>query len=253
MIDSDPMATRHNLNIALENLAAVFAGMTARPEEYNCPCHWGSSEELAQLKTPDVKLAPDLLQRTCRAPDWNDHAAVLRRILPQFASALVAGSIAPWSGLEEAGRCLARGNWQRWPTEQAAAVRAFLDAWWAHTLTALEPAVPAHQVLALNSEASATLTPWLATWEANRHPVANRHLAQAITHWADGLLSDYLPWDAWEDEEQTRAELTTWLVTHAPARLRERGDAEEALNTVRLLGLTGPARWDDPHWPAQRR
>ncbi|MCO5970862.1 hypothetical protein [Actinoallomurus soli] len=253
MIDSDPALARRRLDAALDDLAAAFAGMTARPDEYNCPCHWGSAEELAQLKTPDMELDPDLLRRTWQAPDWTDHPAVLRRILPQFASALVNGSITPWFGMEEAGRCLARGQWQQWPTAQATAVQTFLDAWWAHTLTDPDPAVPAYEVFAANAEASATLTPWLAAWEATRHPVADRHLLQAVAHWESELLDDNLPWDAWEDEERTRVQLTAWLVSHAPARLRACGDAEELLHKVRLLGLSGPARWDDPHWPGHRR
>src|SRR5947209_2759041 len=107
--------------------------MTAHPDEHNCECHWGSAEELALLKVPDVVLEPDLLRRTCWAPDWDDHASVLRRILPQLASALVAGSAGPLSDLEEVCRSIARGRWQEWPAEQAAAVGEFLHAWWAHS------------------------------------------------------------------------------------------------------------------------
>jgi hypothetical protein len=40
-------------------------------------------------------------------------------------------------------RDFALGHWQQWPAEQAAAVEEFLHAWWAHTLTDPDPAVPA--------------------------------------------------------------------------------------------------------------
>jgi hypothetical protein len=151
--------------------------------------------------------------------------------------------------MEEAGRSFARGHWQQWPAEQTAAVREFLHAWWVHTLTDPDPAVPTYEVLALNVEASATLSPWLNTWETLKHPMADQRLAEAAAHWEYDLLGEQLPWETWEDEEETRAELTAWLVRHAPARLGAHGVPEELLHRIRLLGLSGPARWEDPHWP----
>ncbi|MEU7833761.1 MULTISPECIES: hypothetical protein [unclassified Nonomuraea] len=91
---TNPDATtpvRLRLNAALDGLATTFRGMTADPDEINCTCHWGSAQDLARLKTPDVALDPDLLRRSYEATDWDDHAAVLRRILPSLASALVDG------------------------------------------------------------------------------------------------------------------------------------------------------------------
>lgn len=49
-----------------------------------------------------------------------------------------------------------------------------------------------------------------------------------------------------------RAELTAWLVRHTPARLRACGASEDLLHRIRLLGVTGPDRWEDPHWPGHR-
>jgi hypothetical protein len=98
---------RPRLDAALVGLAATFRGMTARPDEHNCECHWGSAEELAQLKVPDVELDPSLLRRTWWASDWKDHASVLRRILPQLAAALVSNPVEPYSGIEEVGHSFA--------------------------------------------------------------------------------------------------------------------------------------------------
>jgi hypothetical protein len=151
---------RRRLSAALDNLAITFRGMTAHPDEHNCTCHWGSSAELSLLKTPDVELEPDLLRRTWQAWDWTDRAAVLRRILPQFATALVAGRAEPLFGLEEAGYCFALGRWQQWPDDQAGPVREFLHAWWVQSLTDPDAIVPAHQVFAMCGEASGTLGPW---------------------------------------------------------------------------------------------
>ncbi|WP_407286678.1 hypothetical protein [Streptomyces sp. BP-8] len=245
----DATGAQHRLTAALDRLTAVFRGMTAHPDEDNCTCHWGGAEELALLKVPDVELDPDLLKRTWQAVDWTYKAAMLRRILPQFATALTDGRIKPLFGLEEAGLVFHRAGWQQWPAEQAAAVREFLDAWWERTLTDPDPSVPSYQVLALTAEASGTLAPWLRAWEAHTHPTADRHLAQAVDQWESELLRDELPWDTWHDKEATRAELAAWLLRHAPARLRSHGAPDDLLHRIRLLGLTESDRWDDPHWP----
>ncbi|MEL5955646.1 hypothetical protein AADR41_12845 [Streptomyces sp. CLV115] len=258
MTSSRPLAAhlaRRRLDAALDNLAVTFRGMTARPDENNCECHWGGAEELARLKVPDIELDHDLLQRTWRASDWIDHAAVLRRILPQFARSLVAGRVEPFLGPEEIGRSFHRGRWQRWPDGQAAAVGEFLHAWWTRTLTDPAPAVPAHELLAVVVEASGTLTPWLTRWEAQTGVPATQHLTEAAAHWEYHLLGDELPWEAWDSEDdggEMRAELTAWLLDHARPRLIAHGAPDELLHRIRLVGLTGPARWEDPYWPDHR-
>ncbi|MFF7098198.1 hypothetical protein ACFY9A_38325 [Streptomyces rubradiris] len=226
--------------------------MTAREDETQCDCHWGSEEELELLKVPDAELGLDLLYRTWSAPDWSDHGAVLRRILPELSRALVNGAVEPLSGMEEVGHSFARGSWQQWPPLQSAAVQEFLHAWWAHTLSDPSPAVPAHEVLALCTEASTTLTPWLSIWETADHRVADQHLATAAAHWEDDLLSDELPWEAMENEDTLVSELASWLVRYAPPRLLAQGASDNLLHRIRLIGLTGPARWTDPHWPHHR-
>jgi hypothetical protein len=233
------------LDAALAGLAVTFRGMTAHPDEHNCECHWGSAEELALLKVPDMELDPDLLRRAWEPSDWDDHASVLRRILPQLATALVNGRVETYVGLGEVGRSFARGEWQQWPAEQAAAVREFLEAWWAHSLADPSPTVPAYEVFAFCAEASGMLSVWLNAWEAAAHSVADQRLAEAVAHWAKDLLDDQLPWDALdsrEDEQDKLAELTAWLVRHASAQLRAHGAPEDLLHRIRLLGFNGPAR-----------
>ncbi|MCX4825712.1 hypothetical protein OG883_38905 [Streptomyces sp. NBC_01142] len=249
-LDAPPARLR--LDRAVDCLAVTFRGMTARGDENQCDCHWGSEEELAQLKIPDVELDPDLLHRTWDAPDWHDHGAVLRRILPQFARALVSGHVNPLFGMHEVGRSFARGHWRQWPARQSAAVGEFLHAWWAHSLTEPDPAFPVHEVLALCAEASATLSPWLSAWEALDHPVSDQHLAEAAAQWEYDLLGDQLPWGTWDNADALRTELADWLVRHAPARLRAQDVPDELLHRIRLIGLAGPARWEDPHWPNHR-
>ncbi|WP_371660511.1 hypothetical protein [Streptomyces sp. NBC_00280] len=248
--------TRLRLDRALDRLDVVFRGMTARADEAQCDCHWGSEEELALLKIPDVELDPDLLYRTWHACDWTDHGAVLRRVLPQFARALVGGLVEPHQ-MDEVGRSFSRGHCYRWPVRQSTAVWEFLHAWWAHSLTDPDPVAPVHELLALCTEASGTIGPWLAVWERLDHPVADRHLAEAAAQWEYDLLRDELPWSMWwwedDDTDAARTELSAWLVRHVPARLQAQDDAtEELLHLVRLIGLTGPARYEDPHWPSDR-
>ncbi|MGK5733366.1 hypothetical protein [Streptomyces sp. URMC 124] len=224
--------------------------MTAHPQESNCACHWGSPEELARLKTPDVELDADLLQRTWTAVDWRDHPRVLRRILPQFAADLVHGRAEPVFGMEAVGRCFALGKWRQWPARQSGAVEEFLHAWWAWTLTDPAPLMPAHEVLTAVSEASATVTPWLRAWQTLPVPraAADRHLAELADAWEYDLLRDELPWDARENGDAMRDELTAWLVGHAPAGLRAAGAGPDLGEWIRLLGLPEPARWADPYW-----
>ncbi|MGW0903419.1 hypothetical protein [Streptomyces sp. NPDC002853] len=251
--DDQPAARR--LSAALESLSVSFRGMTARPDEHNCECHWGSPEELDLLKTPDVELDPDLLRRAWQATDWTDHAAVLRRILPQFATALVAGRVEPLFGLEEAGHSFARGRWQQWPEDHAAPVREFLHAWWAASLTDPHAAVPAHQVFAMCAEASGTLRPWLAAWEEQTGDLSDRRLAEAAAQWEYDLLGESLPWYVgWyeHDEEEMRADLVTWLIGHAAKRLRESGASQDLQHRIRLLGLADEDRYTDPYWPGHR-
>ncbi|MFB6720027.1 hypothetical protein ACFCV3_07700 [Kribbella sp. NPDC056345] len=236
------------LDDALKRVARAFRGMTARADEMNCECHWGSAEELASLKVPDVELEPDLLRRTWQAPDWSDHAAILRRIMPQLTAALANGAVSDYD-LRDLGYSFSRGNWQQWPAEQAEAVLGFLQAWWAHCLTAATAPAPAHEALALCVEASGSAGPWLASWESIRHPMADQRLAETIAQWDFDLLQDDMFWWTMDDQEGKRQELTTWLLRHAPSRIGDHGDPAHLRNVLRLLAIPGLARYDDPHWP----
>ncbi|MEU8515265.1 hypothetical protein AB0C76_27370 [Kitasatospora sp. NPDC048722] len=250
MTDIQADRARLRLDAAMEDLAVVFRGAVAHPDEHNCECHWGSAEELALLKEPGVVLDPDLLRRSWQIPGWGDPGAVLRRILPQLAGAVVDSRSESSRYQYEIGTMLARADWQAWPPEQAAAVREFLHAFWAHTLVTPDPAAYAPRTLVLCVEASGELVPWLDVWEALDHPTADRRLAEAVDEWDYDLLADQLPWWTWHDDKDGMvAVLTAWLTRHAPARLRALGAPDDLLHRLRLIGLTGPARWTDPHWP----
>lgn len=232
------------LDEALARLASTFRGMTAHPDEIQCECHWGSAEELASLKVPDVELSPDLLHRTVWAPDWDDQASVLRRVLPQLAATMAAGGITDYD-VPHLGESISRANWQQWPTDQAAAVHAFLEAWWAHCLTS-PVAIPVHEALALCTEAAGTVRPWLAIWETLDHPLATQRLAEFVDHEGLTLLSEDLPWPPRDRKEEKLHDLTTWLLTHASTRLAGHDRLRKILTR---LAIPGPARWHDHDWP----
>ncbi|MFI0795972.1 hypothetical protein ACH4OY_25305 [Micromonospora rubida] len=126
----DPTDVTRRLDAALAGVAATFQGMTAHRQESNCECHWGSAEELALLKTPDVRLDGELLHRTYWTTDWRYPGPLLRRILPQLTRGFMAGTVEPTAGSAGIGRMFTAGRWQEWPTAQRAAVQEFLDAWW---------------------------------------------------------------------------------------------------------------------------
>jgi len=49
MTNPDLVPGRPRLDGALTGLAVVFRHATARRDEHNCPCHWGSAAELKRL------------------------------------------------------------------------------------------------------------------------------------------------------------------------------------------------------------
>ena len=58
---------------------------------------------------------------------FDDHAAVMRRLLPQAARAMADGSL---GSINYEAHGLSRVDWRSWPADQAAAIEAFLNAWW---------------------------------------------------------------------------------------------------------------------------
>ncbi|CCH19397.1 hypothetical protein [Micromonospora lupini] len=238
----DPIDVNGQLEAALAEVAAAFRGMTAHQLESNCECHWGSAEELALLKTPDVPLDDDLLQRTYWLGDWIYHGPLLRRIMPQVTRGLVTGQVEPIGGLE---RNFIRGRWQEWPAAQRDAVRAFLDAWWLHVLVAPGAKVTAHEALQFLAEVSVQVTPWLTTWESLlTNPTAARRLAVAVDDWMYDLSDDALPWRSEHDGTDWCPTLSLWVLRHAPRVLREQDASAERQDDVRRLALPLDARWD---------
>ncbi|WP_405556868.1 hypothetical protein [Streptomyces sp. NBC_01171] len=180
-----------------------------------------------------------------RSPQhFADHAAAMRRLLPQCAHAMADGT------LEEPGWAphgLSRVDWRSWSDAQARAVETFVGAWWRAALGAAEPPYPVQDMFETCCSVLGEAAPLLAMWEAG--PEADAHLAECVDWWMQDLLVDRWPFTWWrpDDEARARTELQTWLAGHAPERLRTRGQSDLA-ERARLLALPYDARWNDPYW-----
>lgn len=218
-----PTSHAHSLQLAIARVAAVFAGMTAHPDEGGCGrCH--GPDEVASLRTADIALPADLVCLVAQeVPDhWSDHPAVIRRVLPQLAVLLAQGSAWP----ERAAQGLAAARWSQWPDQQVQAVHGFLEAWWRWTLRQDSPPTPAREVFESCATASSSLAPWLTLWEAERSPVADRHLAECADWWWDDLQHDTSPFSWWwgpaEEERAACLELRAWLAARRDPRVSRR-------------------------------
>jgi hypothetical protein len=216
-----------------------------RPAETGCERCF-TPEETACLRTPYTRLAPDLLSRFLRkAPDhFDDHAAVMRRLLPQTAHAMADGAL---DDVGWAPHGLGRVDWRAWPAEQASAVEAFVLAWWQDVLAAPEPPYPAEDVFETCASILRTTAPLLEHWPAG--PAADAHLVDCARAWLYDLVDDDWPLTWWTPEDKAAgvAELRSWLARHAPERLRARGETDLAIR-ARLVGLPYDERRHDPYW-----
>ncbi|MEJ8643729.1 hypothetical protein WKI68_24875 [Streptomyces sp. MS1.HAVA.3] len=112
--------------------------MTARADEVQCDCHWGSAEELAL--SPTRNSTPTC----CTAPGAHPTGATTAPCCAascRSSRASRPSASAHAYAIGHVGISFERGDWQQWPAERSAAVREFLHAWWAHTLRTPDPAV----------------------------------------------------------------------------------------------------------------
>ncbi|MCL8012312.1 hypothetical protein [Streptomyces sp. AS02] len=233
-----------SLDTALADIDTVFNGF-ASPTETGCErCFL--PEETAYLRTPYTRVPADLVGRfVFKVPGhFQDHAAVMRRLLPQAAHAMAEGTL---DRIGWGHHGWSRVDWRAWPAEQAAAVEAFVYAWWQDVLTASEPPYPVAEVFETCAMILGTMTPLLDRWGSG--PVADAHLASCAATWLYDLDSDAAPFCWWDhdDEAPVVAELQSWLTAHAPARLRTQGEPDLAIR-AELLALPYDERWAHPYW-----
>ncbi|MFE5920335.1 hypothetical protein [Streptomyces sp. NPDC056468] len=233
-----------SLDAALADIDTVFNGFASLTEAGCERCF--RPEETAYLRTPYTRVPADLVGRFFfKAPGhFEDHAAAVRRLLPQAAHAMAEGTL---DGIGWGHPGLSRVDWRGWPAHQAAAVEAFVHAWWQHVLTAPEPPYPVADVFETCAMILGTVTPLLDRWDSR--PVADAHLAVCSTRWLHELDFDAAPFGWWDldDEAAVVAELQSWLAGHAPARLRAQGETDLATRAA-LLALPYDERWAHPYW-----
>jgi len=200
------------LGLAIANVHDVFAGMAANPDEVGClACY--SPGDMEMLRRSDVPVPDDLVASVAlEVPDhWDDHAAVLRRVLPQAVDKLVLNSLD--HGLT-ASRLVAAG-WTEWPEEQVAAIRQFLGAWWDWSLRQESPPTKIWDVFECCATATSEVTTWLARWDAAAaiDTNARRALAECFDWWWYDLQAGVSPFHWWHDARERAAsdELNTWL------------------------------------------
>ncbi|MFC9394854.1 hypothetical protein ACFTWS_17085 [Streptomyces sp. NPDC057027] len=224
---------------ALRRVDAVFGGTTA-PAGGCLHCY--GAEELALLAVPRAPLGDELLLRFFhKVPDhFTDHAATMRRLLPELFALIASGRC---SGIA-APTGLGRTAWRSWPREQVTAIEGFLDVWWRETLADPEPPYGVGTVWELCVDMHRSLTPVHDVWAAApRGGIEDRHLGDWVAYRIDDLLQDdpfVLPWDM--DGEALLPELQTWLVEHAVPRLADHPDPLLA-RKVALLALGEEERW----------
>ncbi|MEV4423916.1 hypothetical protein AB0K23_00800 [Streptomyces sp. NPDC049602] len=228
------------LACALRRVDAVFGGMTA-PAEGCLHCY--GAEELALLAVPRAPLGDDLVRQFFHEvpSHFDDHPAVVRRLLPEFLAFVAAGR---FSGMGYVPTGLGRTAWRDWPSEQAEAIEDFLHVWWRETLADPEPMYAVGAVWELCLDVHGSMGPLLDVWAAApRGGAEDRHLGEWVAYRIDELLQDdpfVLPWDM--DGEALLPELQAWLVEHAVPRLA--GHADPLLGRkVALLALAPEERW----------
>jgi len=236
--------TSKALDAALADIDTVFNGF-ASPTETGCErCYL--PEETATLRTPYTRVPADLVSRFVfeGRDHFEDHAAVMRRLLPQTAHAMADGSL-DGIGWEQHG--LSRVDWRAWPPEQAAAVEAFVHAWWDDTLTTPQPPYPVHEVFETCVAILGDLTPLLDRFRTQ--PVVEAHVVACARAWMFDLITDDSPFRWWYrgDDAALVTALQSWLAAHAPAPLRAQDEPDLAIK-AELLALPYDDRWDHPIW-----
>ncbi|GHH78044.1 hypothetical protein [Promicromonospora soli] len=190
------------LQAALDAVDHTFDGFTCAADNPCTHCYGDRDEGLPELTIPGTLLAPDLLDSLAyRTPSlFTDHAAMVRRILPQMARRLADGTLHTYWPEQH---CLARSNWREWPTSQADAIRELIEAWWEDLVTTREPHHDIALAFATFAAVTGDLAAALASWPDD--DTANRHLVTVSRGWIDDLINDEDPSTSCSSERSRRS------------------------------------------------
>lgn len=220
------------LDDAIERLYSVFARYRRPALVEGCPCCVGAADQAKLHARPLRALGEEELRRYAfkALTTWGTEDD-LRHFLPRILE-LVAQSglgVAPQTVLGK----LAYGRWERWPKDERAAIRAFLDAWLDDALESGR-AGTVIDVLSSIRQTGGELAPLLVRvdLEAARSPAARALLLELA-----GELASQRKLDPWMSVEDSDA-VTSWLVH--PDR---RGSIERAIEELADPGERDLARW----------
>ncbi|WP_206074506.1 hypothetical protein [Antribacter gilvus] len=221
----EPPRLPEGVRPALAVVDRVF-GSFSSPDETGCP-HCYGEEEIDLLRRPGVPIPDTLLHAlTIEEPGhFGDYLAVVRRLMPQMLRAMVRKGL---PDTDETCFPLARPeiDWQSWPAEEATAIVAVVDAWWASSLS--EPTGDPAKAFDVVAAIGLDVTTYLARWESG--PVPDQHLAdlaRCLVHpMSQAGEHDY------PDENPRTREVTSvlyaWLADTGATRLRSLGEHELA-------------------------
>jgi hypothetical protein len=227
-----------DLETALAEIDRVFAGDTCEPDNVCSHCY--ADEDRAALAVPGAPIDPVVLASwTYEGPYMvEDHAALVRRILPQMARGMVDGTVHVYWAAQHA---LVRGDWRDWPESQRGAIQRFVDAWWQDLITTAEPH---HAIMDAFEQYAAVvgLELALAAWPDDA--VADAHLAAVDDWWLSTLLRDENPFRGLGDlydEQNLVVTVQQWYLDFGVGKLQRVGAVEMAAKAS-LLALPS---WED--------
>lgn len=198
--------TSSALAAALADLDTVFNGF-ASPGETGCERCFGPAET-AFPRTPYTRVPGELVSRfVFKDPaHFEDHAAVLRRLLPRTAR---DGGGRP--GRDRLGRARAEPDRLAFLVGRPGCrYRGLPPRWWQDALAKPESPYGIQDVFETCATIARSVTPFLDGWAQG--PVADAHFVHCADHWLYHLLSDSSPFTWWYDDTEDTgvADLRTW-------------------------------------------
>ena len=227
-----------DLETALAEIDRVFAGSTCDADNVCSHCY--SNEARSPLALPGAPIDPEVLASwTYKSPFMvDDHAALVRRILPQMARGMADGAVHVFWAAQHA---LVRGDWRDWPRWQKDPIQRFIDAWWQDLVRNPEPN---HSVTDAFEQYAAIvgLEAALAAWPDD--DVADAHLVAVDEWWVQDLLVDENPF-GWlgdlHDKQQLVVTAQRWYLDVGVGKLRRAG----AVELAEKASLLAHPSWED--------
>ena len=237
-----PLPAPARLATALAGLESAFGPRRDRIDPVEACDHCFDPGDLLVLAGPIQDIPDRLFSRAVSKWGTTTDANVplWRRLAPRILQQLVERRL----HIDETliARKFGEADWQGWPAQERTAVTELCEAWFQAALT--EPHGPnAVDVLPFVAVMYRDLSHWLAVWSATPGERADEQFAVLASWWLPDLLNGELDLSFSGELPDVAAEMTAWLLVHAPTRLRD-GD----LNTADAYRLTQLALPDDQRW-----